>query len=232
MTVIPLRRHRHSLDPGTPAFGACEPLGWRRSLAVVLSLAALLGLALYVRVSGVMRTGPTDTSLPPLLAVATVAPGVLRGGEPSDIELLRLRDSYGVRAVVDVDAMDVEEKAVTGGLGLRTLDMTVTDRQPPTAEEILRLVRFLRSTAATRPGSDGSGVVYMHDIDGRGPILVVTAMLQLLRGVPLSTVLDDLRAESSSGLSGAQLRALHEVDRVVRGIPPTRAYSALRGESW
>ena len=232
MTVIPLRRYRRSLAPGTPAFGACEPLGWRRSTAVVLVLAALLGFALFVRASGAMRTGPTDTSLPPLLAVATVAPGVLRGGEPSDIELLRLRDTYGVRGVVDVDRMDVEEKAVTAGLGLRTLQLTVTDGQPPTAEEILRLVRFLRSTAATQPGNDGSGVVYIHDFDGRGPVLVVTAMLQIMRGVPLSTVLDGLRAGDSRGLSAAQLRALHEVDRVVRGVPPTRAYSALRGESW
>jgi hypothetical protein len=232
MTVIPLRRYRRSLDPGTPAFGACEPVGWRRRLAVVLSLVALLGLALYVRVSGVMRTGPSDASLPPLLAVATVAPGVLRGGQPSDIELLRLRDSYGVRAVVDVDGMEVEEKAVTGALGLRSLELTVSDRQPPTAEEILRLVRFLRSTAATQPGNDGTGVVYMHDFDGRGPVLVVTAMLQLLRGEPLPTVLNRLRAGSSRGLSGAQLHALYEVDRVVRGVPPARAYAALRGESW
>jgi hypothetical protein len=232
MTVIPLRRYRRSLDPGTPAFGACEPVGWRRRIAVVLSLLVLLGLALYVRVSGVMRTGHSDESLPPLLAVASVAPGVLRGGQPSDIELLRLRDNYGVRAVVDVDGMDAEEKAVTGALGLRSLELAVSDRQPPTADEVLRLVRFLRSTAATQPGSDGTGVVYMHDFDGRGPVLQVTAMLQLLRGEPLPAVLDQLRAESGSGISGAQLRALHEVDRVVRGVPPAPAYSALRGETW
>jgi hypothetical protein len=232
MTVIPLRRPRHSRVPVTPAFGACEAPGWRRSVAVVLVLAALLGLALYLRASDVLRGGHTDKSLPPLLAVATVAPGLLRGGEPSDIEILRLRDYYGVRGVVDVDGMDVEEKAVTRSLGLRTLELAVTARRAPTAQEMLRLVQFLRSTVATQPGGDGSGVVYMHDLDGRGPVLIVTAMLQLLRGVPLSTVLDDLRAGGSRGISGAQLLALHEVDRVVQGIPPTRAYSALHGVSW
>ena len=232
MTVIPLRRRRHSPAPATPAFGTCAPSGWRRNVAVILILAALLGLALYLRASGVLRIGPTDRSLPPLLAVASVAPGLLRGGEPADIEILRLRDDYGVRGIVDVDGMDVEEEAVTRSLGLRTLQLAVTDREPPTAEEMLRLVRFLRSTTATKPGSDGSGVVYMHDLDGRGPVLVVTAMLQLLRGVPLTTVLNGLRAGSSRGISGAQLLALHELDRVVRGVPPTRAYSALRRESW
>jgi hypothetical protein len=195
-------------------------------------LAVLIAAALAIRASGVLRTGASDRSLPPLLAVASVAPGLLRGGQPSDIDIMRLRDDYGVRAVVDVDGMDVEEQAVTGSLGLRTLQLAVADGQAPTAEDMLRLMRFLRSTVDSRPGAGGTGVVYMHDADGRGPVLIVSAMLQVIRGVPLSTVLHDVRTDSTDGITGAELRALDEVDRVRHGSAPSRAYAALRGESW
>jgi hypothetical protein len=230
MTVIPLRRPRQL--PDTPAFGPCAPSGWRRRIAVPLVLAALLGTALGIRASGVLGPGPADRSLPPLPAVAGVAPGLLRGGEPSDAEILRLRDDYGVRAVVDVDGMDVEETAVTRSLGLRTLQLTVADGRAPTAPDMLRLVRFLRSTVAARPGPGGAGMVYLHDLDGRGPVRIVAAMLQVLRGVPMSEVLDGLRADRARELTAAESLALDEVDRVRRGVGPGRAYAELRAESW
>jgi hypothetical protein len=198
---------------------------------VLLALAALLAAALFVRASGVLRTGPTDRSLPPLLGVAAVAPGLLRGGEPSDAEMMRLRDDYGVRAVVDVDGMDVEERAVTRALGLRTHELLLTDRRPPTAGDIQGLLRFLRAAPVGQPDGSG-GVVYLHDLDGRGPVLVVAAILQLLRGDPLETVLDAVDAPGGRGLPAAHVLALSEVDRALRGVPPANAYWSLRGRTW
>jgi hypothetical protein len=230
MTVIPLRRPRHL--PDTPAFGACTPSGWRWRVAVLVVLSLVLGVALSIRVSGVLRPAASDSTLPPLQEIATVAPGLLRGGQPSDVEILRLRDVYGVRAVVDVDGMDVEEQAVTRSLGLRTLQLTVADGRAPTGRDMLRLVRFLRSTVATRPGVSGTGLVYMHDVDGRGPVRIVSAMLQVLRGDPLSTVLHDLQTGSTASVTGAEMHALSEVSQVRHGSSSTRDYAVLRGESW
>ena len=230
MTVIPLRRRRRL--PATPAFGTCPPAGLRRRVVVLAVLVVLLTAALGVRASGVLRSGQTDESLSPTLAVTGVAPGLLRGGQPVDVELLRLRDDYGVRAVIDVNRMDVEEQAETRDLGLRTLELDLGDGQAPTAPDMLRLVRFLRSTVAPRPGSGGTGVVYLHDADGRGSVLVLSAMLQVLRGVPLATVLDGLRAGGAPALSDAQSAALSDMERVRIGAAPTGAYAVLRGESW
>ena len=221
MTVIPLRRRRRL--PDVPAFGACAPYGRGRRILVPVVLIVLLGAALGVRASGVLRSGPADR--PPLPAAAEVAPGLVRGGPPADIDLLHLRDVYGVRAVVDVDGMDVEERAVTGSLGLRTLELNVAAGRPPTAGELLELVRFLRSTVAT-------GVVYLHDSDGRGPVVIVSAMLQVLRGVAPATVLDGLRAAGAPAFTGAESLALSEVAGVRDGTTPGGAYAVLRGESW
>ena len=228
MTVIPLRRFRRL--PDVPAFGACAPPGRRRLVAVPLVLVLLLGAALGVRASGVLD--PVDPYLPPLPAAARVAPGLVRGGQPADIDFLRLRDAYGVRAIVDVDGMDVEEQAVTGSLGFRTLQLNVAEGRPPTAQDLLSLVRFLRSTVATRPGSGGTGVVYLHDFDGRGPVVIVSAMLQVLRGAALATVLEGLRAGGAPALTGVESLALSEVAGVRAGTIPGGAYAALRGESW
>jgi hypothetical protein len=220
VSVIPLRRRRPL--PDTPAFGTSGPAGRRRWIAVPLTLVLLLGAALGLRASGVLESGPSDRSLPALLVVATVAPGLLRGGRPSDVDLLRLRDDHGVRAVVDVEGMDVEEQATTRALGLRTLQLRVTGAGPPTAAEVLSLVRFLRSTVAARPGPAGTGVIYLHDGDGRGPVLITAALLRVLRGVPAATALDDLRATSGRAVTDDEIQALFRIG----------SYAALRGASW
>jgi hypothetical protein len=199
---------------------------------VVVGLAALLALTLVVRTSGVLRPPPADRSLPPLLGVATVAPGLMRGGQPNDFEILHLRDDYGVRGLIEVDGTDVEEQAVARGLSLRCLQLHVAEGRPPTADQLLRLVQFLRSTAATRPSDQGAGVVYMHDLTGRGPVLIVAAMLQLLHGVPLPAVLDKLSRDTVRRFTVEQLLALHQLDTVARGGIADGPYGPLRGVTW
>ncbi|AGL17161.1 hypothetical protein [Actinoplanes sp. N902-109] len=206
MTVIPFRRR--------PAFGSCPPAGRRHRLAVLAALVLLPGAALGVRASGVLGSA-SDRTLPSSLAVATVAPGLLRGGGPADVDLLRLRDDHGVRAVVAVGGMAVEEQAATRALGQRSLQLAVADGAAPSADELVRLVRFLRSAT-------GTGVVYLHDRDGHGPVLVTAALLRVLRGVPATTALDELRAASERPVTAAEARAVSTV----------RSWPQLRGESW
>jgi hypothetical protein len=232
VTVIQLDRWRHGQPPTVPAFGSCPRCGWRRGVVVVAGLAALLALALVVRTSGILRPPPADRSLPPLSGVATVAPGLVRGGQPNDFEILHLRDDYGVRGLIDVDGMNVEEQAVARGLHLRCLQLHVADGRPPTADQLLRLVQFLRSTAASRPSDQGTGVVYMHDVTGRGPVLVVAAMLQLLHGIALPAVLDKLSRDAASRFTKEELLALHQLDAVARGGTADGPYGPLRGVTW
>jgi len=62
--------------------------------------------------------------------------------------------------------------------------------------------------------------------------VIVSAMLQVLRGVALATVLEGLRAGGAPAFTGAESPALAEVAGVRNGTTPGGAYAALRGESW
>jgi hypothetical protein len=211
--------------PGGPAFGPVEPLGRRARAVVLAALATLLVLAFGIRASGVLRGDPPDPSLPPLPAAVVVLPGLVRGGQPQDLDLVRLRHDHGGYGLVDVDGMTVEEQAVARGLGLRTLQLTVPEGGAPTAAHLIALMDFVRSAGI---GTDR--VVYLHDATGKGAVVAVAAMLQLLRGVPLSTV---LASAPAGGFSASQLLALRQVYGVVRnGAPATGPYAELRGVTW
>jgi hypothetical protein len=216
---------RRSWLPADPAFGRSEPLGWWRGGLRLLGLAVLLALTLLVRASGVLHPAAAGPPLPP--GAALVEPGVLRGGQPQDLDLANLRDRFRVRAVVDVDDTSVDEQAVAGGLGLRLLALHLYGTAAPSADDVLALVRFVR-------GAGGAGgAVYLHDSTGHGPVLVVAAVLRLLRGVPLTTVLRQLSRDEIASLSMEQLLALYEVQAVVRGVEPVPVrYAALRGVTW
>jgi hypothetical protein len=165
--------------------------------------------------------------------VAAVVPGLVRGGQPDDTDLMRLRDDYGGRWVAGVDGMQAEEQATARSLGLRTLRLDIPDDGAPSAGEVLALVRFLHGTAADRRAGAGSGVVYLHDTTGHGSVLVVAAVLKLLRGWPLPDVLRERSSQSTGGFNAQQLLALQEVAAVVKGDPrPDGPYAALRGVTW
>jgi hypothetical protein len=191
----------------------------------------LLGLALLVRASGVLHRGNDDPSLPPPPARAEVALGVVRGSQPSDLDLVRLRDDYGIRAVIAVNAPTVEEQATTRALDLRLLVLHVPDRGAPPATDILAAARFLHS-ASVGAGADSQGV-FIHDTTGQGPVLVVSCMLRLLHGEPLSTVVRQLSRADLGNVTPQQLRALRELDAALRGQPAAPGpYAALRGVTW
>jgi hypothetical protein len=228
MTVVTFPRRWRRWLPAEPAFGIGEPLGWRSHAVRVAFLIGLLGIACLVRVTGLLHPNTTDPRLPPAPAVALVAPGVVRGSQPQDLDLVRMRDDYGIHALVDLSGWSIEERAAARGLGLRMLVLPVPDRAAPSAADVLTLVRFLHPTGSTRAGG-----LYLHDATGRGPVVVVAAMLRLLHGAELPRVLHELSRDELADLSGQQLLALQDVDAAVRGrAPPTAPYATLRGVSW
>ncbi len=228
MTVV--KFPRRSWLPAGPAFGRSEPLGWWRGGLRLLGLTVLLALALLVRASGVLHPATAGPPLPPLPGAALVEPGVLRGGQPQDLDLANLRDRFRVRAVVDVDGTSVDEQAVAGGLGLRLLVLHLYGTAAPSADDVLAVLALVRFVH----GAGGAGgAVYLHDSTGHGPVLVIAAMLRLLRGVPLTTVLRQLSRDEIASLAVEQLLALYEVQAVVRGAEPAPVrYAALRGVTW
>lgn len=198
-----------------PAFGPVAALSRRHRGGVVAALVVAVAALLLVRASGVLHPD-RDLSLPPVPAAALVAPGIVRGGQPTELDLVRLRDDFGVRAVVAVGGASVEERAVTRGLGVALLELDVADSVEPPAAVLLALIRFLRQVDPAA-GRDGGGIVYVHDLTGTGPVVVVAAMLQLLSGQQLSAVLAGLDPGELEGLGTPELVALTEVAAAARG---------------
>jgi hypothetical protein len=215
MTVLSVRRP----PPAAPALGGISSLGRRRVTLRVIGIAALLVAALGLRASGVLH--PSASLPPPLAGWARVEPGVVRGSQPADLDLIQLRDGFGVRAVVDVDGTDVNERAVTRGLGLRLLVLNVGTREAPSAADLIALARFLPTAG---------GTVYLHDSTGNGSVVVVAAALRVMHGESLAGVVRTLSREDITALSVPQLLALTDIESVMHGgRPRTAGYAALRG---
>ena len=184
-------------------------LAWRLGLVVLLLVAALA-----VRGSGVLR--PEASGLPPLPGAAEVLPGLVRAGEPQEADLVKLVQDNGFRAVVDVEPggpalADVEEEAVATGLGITYLRLPVAPGGVPSAAQLETVAGLLDAVRPTE-----SRPVLLHDENGAGPVLVLSAQLQLLRGVPLDTALGTLRAAGTEP-SAEQVGALRELASVVEG---------------
>lgn len=113
-----------------PVIGAAPALRRRSTLVRLGVLVAVAVLALSVRSAGLLSPDPSGFQLPPLPAATQVSPGLLRGGQPAELDLVLLRDDFGVRGVVDVDGASAEEQAVTAGLGMHLLEVTVGEQGP------------------------------------------------------------------------------------------------------
>lgn len=200
--------------PVAPALGPLPSLARRAVVLRIGAVVCLLALAVLARNSGVLREQPTDSALPPVPGVALVLPDVLRGGAPSDTELVQLHDSYRVRAVVAVGGASAEEQAVARDLGIPLLQLDVDDRTPPAPERVLELVRFVRETT-----DEPNRRVYLHDATGSGPGLITTAaMLQVLEDpAALDDVLDGLDAAERIRLGAARLTAIEAVADAAAG---------------
>ncbi|GAB7191089.1 hypothetical protein NUM3379_17960 [Kineococcus sp. NUM-3379] len=184
-------------------------LAWRLGAVVLLLVAALV-----VRGSGVLR--PEASGLPPLPGAAEVFPGLVRAGEPQEADLVRLVQDNGFSAVVDVEPggpvlADVEEEAVATGLGITYLRLPVAADGMPSAAQLQAVADLLDVVRPTE-----SRPVLLHDENGAGPVLVLSAQLQLLRGAPPEVALETLGAGGSEP-TAEQVGALREVASVVEG---------------
>jgi hypothetical protein len=215
-------------DPSVRPVPAIGPVEWRgpRRTAALLAVVMTMALALLgVRASGVLHE---ESPLPPLPEVAAVAPGILRGAEPTDADLQRLRDKYDLRAVVAVGGSSVEAQAAAQALGIALHDVAVdpiTEVPPPDA--VAALVQFLHRTVPNR-GRDG-GLVYVYDVTGTGPVIVTTLMLALLDGQPLASALDPLAPDVRTALTPAARTALAQVAAAPTDPAAAGPYAALSG---
>jgi hypothetical protein len=209
--------------PGTrAALGGIEPLSRRRIVLRVVVLAVVVVLGLLARSSGVLHQA--DPVLPPLDGAAQVLPGVLRAGPATETELMLMRDSFDVRAVVAIGDRTVEEIAVTRALGINLHTIEIADVDAPSPQQVVELVRFVRATT-----DEGRGVVYLHDGDGSGPVLVTAAIVQLAEQVPLAEVLARFTPQEQAALSPAQNLALQDLAAALTGSGvPSGPYAAAR----
>jgi hypothetical protein len=173
----------------TPAIGNLGRLPRRARLG---RLAVALGLAVALLAGRFFLNVGAGTPLPPLPGAAQVTPHVLRGGQPDDLDLELLAEQYRVRAVVNLNRPNVEERAVTAAQHQAYLEIPIAADAAPTWPQLATIAEFLRRYT-------GRGqVVYLHDNGGGGSVVATTEMLVLLRGEPLRQVLRSTRREQPS----------------------------------
>ncbi len=219
--------------PPVPALGRVDTYSRRTVVRRGAFIAAPLILALLVRTSGLLSPAPDLSPLPGLPDSVEVAHGLVRGGPAQELDLVGMHDNYGVRWLVDLEPADAEEEAVARQLGMKLLQLDISDGVP-TVPQITTLLHFLAGTAAANGGVRGSTeVVYMHDRTGCGPVLVVSAALQLLREQPLSQVLSTFSPAELSCLSTTEMVVLQDVEAATQGgDAPSGRYAQLRGMTW
>jgi hypothetical protein len=188
-----------------------------------------------VRTSGILHD--RTSTLPALPHAAAVVAGVVRSGQPEEADLVRLRDDYGVSAVVAINGRndstmsDVEERAAAESLGLRFVQLQIPDGAAPSPSQmyaLVELLRTLRPSARTAPN-----LILLHDRTGDGPVVMVSAMVQILNDQPAKQVLDRLPQTANRGLSPAQITALRQLAEVVGGsIGSDNPYASLRDHQW
>ncbi|HYI65840.1 MAG TPA: glycosyltransferase [Candidatus Limnocylindrales bacterium] len=161
-----------------PALGASPaPSGSERRLrygVLALAILAVVG-AFGVRV----LQAPISERLPAVRAAAWIVPNlVLRAAQPRDVDFVNLRDTYGVRGVVNLRSGGIVEEVVVEDLGLSYLSLTLPDRGAPGPSQLRRLVNYVSERALA------GDVVLVHDETGTDRAPAVAILLDMLHGTP------------------------------------------------
>lgn len=219
-------RFGDSLQPAdTPALGKVAPLSRRTMLIRVAIVVGLLAVALLAKTTGVLKSDSGDPTLPPMPGAAKVVPGLVRAGIPNEEELALLRDTIKVRVVAATGSPTAEERAAAKAFGLRMAMFPLPADAPPSAEQVLALVGLVNTNRAAGTGE----VVYLHGTEDAGAAPTMSAMVQLVAGVPLPAALGRLTDAERAAMSRAQNQALRDVSDVMRGAsPPNSQYALLR----
>jgi hypothetical protein len=195
---VQLRGERGHSIPAAIGFGYVVR-GWPFVIRlVVLGIVA----ALSAGALGIKTRHPDANPLPPLPGAAQVTAHIVRGGQPADFDLLRLRNAYHVRAVVNLRLSGDSERDIAAGFGLDYLSVPVAADGAPTAADLAALVTFVRRY------DNGSAVVYVHDDLGGGRAATAGLMLLLLRGQSFGAVMTTLSATDQRRLNSHQWGAL------------------------
>jgi hypothetical protein len=205
--------------PAMPAIGRAGLLARRalRRRLVVGAVLVALGASVFL---GSRQLRSSDSVPPPLADLAQVsiadqlpAPPVLRGGVPTDVDLVKLAEQDHVGAVINVGGANIEERAVARQLHLSYLELPIEPSGVPSARQLSAL-----ETAVHRARAAGQGV-YLHDEAGGGRVVTIGIMLSLLSSRNPAATLDAVPAAQWSTMSGRQLLA-------VRSMAATRASDA------
>jgi hypothetical protein len=216
-----LRVPSPALGPG----GRLPPkvLHWR--VAVVVTLILLLGLGRLSVSLGIIKV----SSLRPV--VATVAPGLLVGGTPSDADLMDLASDDQVDGVVNLAGPSVAEQATAASLHQAYLYLPLAPDSAPTLSQLRELAGFVRRYTA------GGASVYLHDDVGGGRAVTTAAMLLLLGGRVWAVMAADITPAASGPLPGPQQLAIQQLWLALHppaGHPPQQGnpYADARFDPW
>jgi protein-tyrosine phosphatase len=130
--------------------------------------------------------------------------------------------------VVNVRLAGTQEGAVAREFGLDYLALPIPPDAAPSPADLDQLVAFLRSH------EQSSDVVYVHDDVGGGRVVSLAAMLLMLRGDPLNSVLATLSADELRHMSAGQWAALYALEAALRdpADPRGASYRRSRGLRW
>jgi hypothetical protein len=221
--------------PTLPALGRILPVR-RRTLVSQVSLLILVPLSgLGVRASGVLQ--PQESVFPALSHAAAVIPGVVRTGQPKEADLVRVRDDYGVRAVIAVNGEDdstfsaVEERSVAAGLQLDYLPLRVSAGEPLSPAQVTAVAAMLRRQ---RPSAKSApSKILVHDLTGDGAVSLVAAVIRVLDRQSPTAATDRSTMPAAYRFAPGQQRALRQLADAVAGVAkPGNPYDALQHSDW
>lgn len=193
--------------------------------AMVLALVILLGLTKHV--VSARAVGPDSLSALP--GGHSVTAGLDVGGQPSDLDLQALADSYRVDGLANLGGVSVAEEVTAAALHQAYLRLNVAPGAALTWVQLKTLATFMRTETA-----NGS-TVYVHDDTGGGRVVAAADMLLLVRGRSWSAVRTGMTASQQNSLSIAQLQALKELVSALhqgRSSMTMNPYAAARLEPW
>jgi hypothetical protein len=221
--------------PPAPALGQYAPVR-RRVLVARISVLMLLSICgLGVRASGILKD--PISPLPAIPNAAPVIPGVARSGQPKEADFVRVRDDYGVRAIIAVEGRDdaifsrVEEKAIATSLGMEFLHLRVSPGAALTPQQTKAVAGLL---SRQRPSEHTSpSLVLVHDRTGTGPVNLVSAAIQILDRQPAASVLDPTTPYAAYRFEPRQRAALRQLSDAIAGAAePGNPYGSLRHQDW
>ncbi|RKH67681.1 protein-tyrosine phosphatase family protein [Corallococcus aberystwythensis] len=151
------------------------------------------------------------------LNVSQVNPWLHVGGSVARARYGELK-ARGITCVIDLRAERCDDREALAALGIELLSLPVTDRYPPSVEQLSQGVRW------ALPRLDAGGVLYAHCEHGvgRGPLMGLAVMVA--RGWDAPEAYRAVRhARWQATLNDRQLRGLADFVAAWTGVPEQAA---------